>query len=264
MKGRILIIAGSDPSGGAGIQADIKTVTALGGYGASAITAITVQNTMGVTGVHPVPVDLIKAQIDAVMGDIGADAIKIGMIGDSASALMLADFLAGVSIPVVLDPVLGATSGDRLAGDDVASVILEKLSPHVSLLTPNADELAALAGGAVPNTPDEMAELGEKLFRSIGTPLLLKGGHLEGDELVDRLVSEEPVRAFRHKRIETTSTHGTGCTLASAIAIFLAQGLSLSVAVERAIDYVHGAIKAAPGYGEGQGPLNHSWQYPQQ
>ena len=260
MQGRVLIIAGSDPSGGAGVQADIKTVTALGGYAAAAITALTVQNTKGVTGVHPVAPDVIRAQIIAVLEDIGADAIKIGMIGDRAAGVAIADALVefAATIPVILDPVLVATSGDALAGDDMPALLLERLVPIAAVVTPNAEEAAVLAGFDVASSL-ELVAAGQALIRRGATAALVKGGHLDGDDIEDALVTLDGARLFRHPRIETTSTHGTGCALASAVATGLAQGAPLAAAVKRAIDYVHEAIKTAPGFGRGAGPLNHAW-----
>ena len=257
MQGRVLIIAGSDPSGGAGIQADIKTVTALGGYAATAITAITVQNTKGVTAVHPVAADVIAAQVEAVVDDIGADAIKIGMIGDVETAeIILSALRAYPDIPVVLDPVLVATSGDALAKDGVAVVIKEKLTPLSAVITPNTEEVAALTGVTVTDRDTKIAA-GEALVAAGAGAALVKGGHLQGDTVEDALITPEGARIFSNPRIETTSTHGTGCTLASAIATGLAQGMALQSAVKRAIGYVQMAIKTAPGYGAGCGPLNH-------
>ncbi|WP_428407747.1 bifunctional hydroxymethylpyrimidine kinase/phosphomethylpyrimidine kinase [Hyphococcus sp.] len=259
LKGRVLIIAGSDPSGGAGIQADIKTVTALGGYAAAAITALTVQNTKGVSAVHAVAPDIIAAQIEAVMEDIGADAIKIGMIGDVETAAVIDTALRKYSgVPVVLDPVLIATSGDALAKDGVAAFIKEKLSALSTVLTPNIDEAAALTGMEI-ETRDAMITAGEALVALGAKAALVKGGHMSGETVEDALVSAEGARIFSNPRIDTTSTHGTGCTLASAIATGLAQGLALQTAVKRAVDYVHKAIATAPGYGVGHGPLNHAW-----
>lgn len=259
MKGRVLIIAGSDPSGGAGIQADIKTVTALGGYAATAITAITVQNTRGVSAVHPVPPDVIAAQIEAVMSDVGADAVKIGMIGDKATARVIEHTLREYSdVKVVLDPVLVATSGDMLAKDGVAAFIREKLAPLAAVITPNKAEAEALAGVVVTNR-NEMIEAGNALLSLGAKAALVKGGHMSGGDVEDVLVTCDGVQSFRNERIDTTSTHGTGCTLASAIATGLAQGMPLNAAVERAINYVHQAIRTAPGYGGGHGPLNHTW-----
>lgn len=263
MKGRVLIIAGSDPSGGAGVQADIKTVTALGGYAAAAVTALTVQNTRGVTGVMAVPPEFIRDQIVAILSDIGADAIKIGMIGESAAAEAIADVLAGMAqgVPIVLDPVLIATSGDALAGEGVAALIRDRLMPMATLATPNSDELAALTGLAVRSTEDAM-RAAEALFRrSPPAALLAKGGHIPGADVVDLLFERgerSPTASFRHPRIATTAGHGTGCTLASAIATGLAQGRAFKPSIERAIAYVREALAAAPGFGAGVGPLGHA------
>lgn len=259
MKGRVLIIAGSDPSGGAGIQADIKTVTALGGYAATAITALTVQNTLGVRAVHPVSPDIIKAQIDAVMDDIGADCIKIGMIGDVATATVISDFLTGLpkSISVVLDPVLVATSGDALASDGVAGFIRDTLMPLATVITPNSEELAVLTERAVKNETDLRAAA-ERLLGNGAKAVLAKGGHLSGDNIVDILVERDRAHRFEHPRLETRATHGTGCTLASAVATGLAQEMTLGVATKRAVQFVALAIKFAPGFGGGHGPLNHA------
>ena len=260
MQGRVLIIAGSDPSGGAGVQADIKTVTALGGYAAAAITSLTVQNTRGVTAAHPVEPAIIRDQILAVLDDIGADAIKIGMIGARAAAIAIADALVefAATIPIVLDPVLVATSGDALAEDGMPALLLERLAPLAAIVTPNAEEAARLTGIAV-NSSDDLVAAGTALIRRGATAALVKGGHLKGDIVEDALVTLDGARIFRNPRIETTSTHGTGCTLASAVATGIAQGLPLAAAVKRAIDYVQEAIRTAPGFGTGSGPLNHAW-----
>lgn len=259
MKGRVLIVAGSDPSGGAGLQADIKTVTALGAYAAAAVTAITVQNTRGVSAVHAVPPAVIVDQIAAVLDDIGADAIKIGMIGEEAAAHALADLLRSRArdIPVVLDPVLVATSGDALAGEGVAGVILNELLPLAAIVTPNAEEAAALTGIDV-RDEGGLAQAGAALIEAGAATALVKGGHLAGDDVTDVLVTSGAATTFRNRRIETTSTHGTGCSLASAIAAGLAQGMPLEEAVARAITYVREALRTAPGYGGGCGPLNHA------
>lgn len=259
MKGRILIIAGSDPSGGAGLQADIKTVTALGAYAAAAVTAITVQNTRGVSAVHPVSPGIIRDQIVAVLDDIGADAIKIGMIGEEAAALVLADVLRerASGIPIVLDPVLVATSGDALAGEGVAGIILKALVPLAALVTPNTEEAAALTG--LPARDEaELARACEALREAGAAAALVTGGHLKGDMVEDVLATAGGAKVFRNPRIMTNSTHGTGCTLASAVATGLAQGLALEASVARAIAYVREAIRAAPGLGKGRGPLNHA------
>lgn len=259
MKGRVLIIAGSDPSGGAGVQADIKTVTALGGYAAAAVTALTVQNTRGVTGVHAVQPEIIAAQIDAVMEDIGADAVKIGMIGgvEAAAAIHAALLRWGETIPVVLDPLLASTSGEALAGKGVAEAIMTRLAPSLALMTPNVDEASQLTGLAVDDRAS-MTRAGEAVLAAGAGAALVTGGHLQSDPLEDVLVSPSGTRIFFSPRIETTSTHGTGCTLASAIATGFAQGLSLEPAIERAVAYVQGAVRDAPGYGGGRGPLNHA------
>jgi len=263
MKGRILIIAGSDPSGGAGVQADIKTVTALGGYAATAITALTVQNTLGVKSVYPVAPDVIRKQIDAVVEDIGVDAVKIGMIGERDAAAVVADALAEIGqagAPIVLDPVLRATSGGALAADGVGAMLLNDLAPHAAVITPNLDELFALAALAGLNNAqgDPIALAGLlQAERGLG-PILVKGGHGDGNILTDALVVEGDVTRFSHARQETTSTHGTGCTLASAIATSLAQGMPLEASTKRAIDFVQKAIVTAPGFGTGAGPLNHT------
>ena len=258
MRGRVLIIAGSDPSGGAGLQADIKTVTALGGYGATAITAITVQNTKGVTAVEAVSPAVIKAQIEAVMDDIGADAIKIGMIGSLDTAKVIERALKNYdAVPVVLDPVLVATSGDALAADGVAAFIKDRLAPLAAVITPNTDEASALTGIDVLDRESQIAA-GEALVVKGARAALVKGGHMTGETVEDALVTPDGARIFSTPRIDTTSTHGTGCTLASAIATGLAQEMALQSAVKRAIDYVQTAIKTAPGYGAGSGPLNHA------
>jgi hydroxymethylpyrimidine/phosphomethylpyrimidine kinase len=260
LKGRVLIIAGSDPSGGAGVQADIKTVTALGGYAAAAITALTVQNTIGVKSVYPVSPELIRDQIAAVLEDIGADAIKIGMIGERAAGVAIADALLELAptVPLVLDPVLVATSGDPLADAAIPSLLLERLVPISAVVTPNAHEAARLADVVIKNA-DDMKAAGAALVRRGATAALVKGGHLEGDVVEDALVTLEGIRMFKSPRITTTSTHGTGCTLASAIAVGIAQEMPLAAAVKRAIGYVHEAIRTAPGLGRGCGPLNHAW-----
>ncbi len=260
MRGRVLIIAGSDPSGGAGAQADIKTVTALGGYAAACITSLTVQNTRGVTGVHAVQAELIRKQIIAVLEDIGADAIKIGMIGEREAGVAIADTLVdyAAAIPVVLDPVLNASSGDALAADGIPALLLERLVPLAAIVTPNSEEATRLTGLSI-KTSNDLVAAGTALIQRGATAALVKGGHLQGDTVEDALVTLDGARIFRNPRIDTTSTHGTGCTLASAVATGIAQGLPLAAAVKRAIDYVQEAIRTAPGYGAGHGPLNHAW-----
>jgi len=259
VKGRVLIIAGSDPSGGAGIQADIKTVTALGGYAAAAITALTVQDTTGVKDVHGVASEVVAAQARAALEDIGADAVKIGMLGSRENARAVAELLAPYAneIPIVIDPVLAATSGDALAEEGVARSLRERLFPLAALVTPNAPEAAALTGLEVSAT-DHLAPAGAMLLALGAKAALVKGGHLSDREVTDVLVTADGARPFRSPRLDTTSTHGTGCTLASAVAVGLAQGLPLERAVARARLYVYEAIRRAPGYGRGAGPLDHA------
>jgi len=257
-QGRVLIIAGSDSGGGAGIQADIKTVTALGGYAAAAITAITVQNTLGVAAVHPVPLDIIEAQARAVLDDIGADAIKTGMLGDAASVDMIARLLAEAGVPAVVDPVMIAKRGAALLDPAAVAAVRERLVPRATLLTPNAPEAEALTGIAVAS-PDDQRRAGAALLEAGAGAVLMKGGHVPGDRVVDFLFTPEGECAFEAARIDTRHTHGTGCTLASACAAGLAQGLTLVDAVARAWAYVQEAIAHAPGFGAGHGPLDHAW-----
>jgi hydroxymethylpyrimidine/phosphomethylpyrimidine kinase len=256
--GRVLIIAGSDSGGGAGVQADIKTITALGGYAATAITAITVQNTLGVTGVHPVPPEVIAAQARAVLSDIGADAIKTGMLGDAATVELVAALLDEAGVPAVIDPVMVAKGGASLLATDAVAAVRTLLVPRAALLTPNAPEAAALTGLSVATT-DDLRRAGEALLAAGAKAVLMKGGHVAGERVVDVLMTPAGETAFEGERIESRHTHGTGCTLASACAVGLAQGLPPTAAVARAWDYVHEAILRAPGLGAGQGPLDHGW-----
>jgi hydroxymethylpyrimidine/phosphomethylpyrimidine kinase len=253
---RILIIAGSDCSGGAGIQADIKTVTALGGYAMSAITAITVQNTLGVSDVHAVPAAIVSGQIDACLSDIGADCIKLGMLLNADIIRAVSDAIRDAAVPVILDPVMIATSGARLLNEDALDALGE-LMRSAALITPNIPEASFLTGMPV-TTPEEMLIAARQLqFMTGGTAVLLKGGHLEGDEVKDLLLQEGEAFWFSSAKIETPHTHGTGCTLASAIATIGAKGNPLHTAVRDARDYVQEAIRSAPGFGAGHGPLNH-------
>ncbi|WP_395445659.1 bifunctional hydroxymethylpyrimidine kinase/phosphomethylpyrimidine kinase [Caulobacter sp. UC70_42] len=258
-RGRVLVIAGSDSGGGAGIQADIKTVTALGGYAATAITAVTVQNTLGVTGVHPIPLEVIAAQARAVLDDIGADAIKTGMLGDVGVVETVASAIdhAG-QIPVVVDPVMIAKGGAPLLAEAAIGAVKSLMIPRAALLTPNAPEAAALTGLSV-ETTDDLRRAGEALLTLGAKAVLMKGGHVPGERVVDVLMTAEGETTFEGERIETRHTHGTGCTLASACATGLAQGLSLNAAVARAWNYVHEAMLRAPGFGAGHGPLDHGW-----
>ena len=258
-QGRVLVIAGSDSGGGAGIQADIKTITALGGYAATAITAVTVQNTLGVTGVHPIPLDVIAAQARAVLDDIGADAIKTGMLGDVAVVETVAAAIdhAG-QVPAVVDPVMVAKGGAPLLAEAAIGAVKALMIPRAALLTPNAPEAAALTGLAVETTGD-LRRAGEALLALGAKAVLMKGGHVAGERVVDVLMTAEGETTFEGERIETRHTHGTGCTLASACAAGLAQGLPLEQAVARAWNYVHEAMLRAPGFGGGHGPLDHGW-----
>lgn len=245
MTARVLIIAGSDSGGGAGIQADIKTVTMLGGHAMTAITAITAQNTLGVHAVLPLPLDMVEAQFRAVVDDIGVDAVKLGMLGTPGLVETVARLLATLppGVPVVFDPVIIATSGDALSAEGTAAA-MRRILPLSALVTPNLPELAALGG--------EAAILTE------APALLIKGGHGEGPTIVDRLLTRAgEIARWEGARIETTSTHGTGCTLASAIATGLGQGMTLTTAIDRARLFVRAALAAAPGLGGGHGPMGH-------
>lgn len=256
--GRVLIIAGSDSGGGAGIQADIKTVTALGGYAATAITAVTVQNTLGVTGVHAVPPAVVEAQARAVLDDIGADAVKTGMLGDTEMVERVAAILDTVRVPVVVDPVMVAKGGASLLSPGAVDAVRTLMIPHAAVLTPNAPEAEALSGLPV-HTTDDLRRAGERLLALGAKAVLMKGGHVEGDTVVDVLMTPDGETSFEGERLDTRHTHGTGCTLASAVAAGLAQGLSLTEAVARAWAYDHEAMRQAPGFGAGHGPLDHGW-----
>lgn len=258
IRGRVLIAAGSDSGGGAGIQADIKTVTALGGYAMTAITALTAQNTKGVFGVHPVPIPFLRQQLDLLFDDLGADVIKTGMLHSGPVIDTIVDVIEekAMHIPLVVDPVMVAKGGHPLLDPDAMQVLKARLILRAHLLTPNLPEAELLTGMTIKDV-DDMHHAAEMLL-SLGPPaVLLKGGHLSSDTVVDLLATEDGVREFKSPRISGTSTHGTGCTLASAIATGLAQGLAVEKAVERARKYVMSAIATAPGYGAGHGPLNH-------
>lgn len=262
---RVLSIAGSDSGGGAGIQADLKTCAALGCYGMTAIAAITVQNTLGVTGIHGVPLDIVRGQIDAVVQDIGVDAVKIGMLATPDVVSVVADAIRRHQIRnVVLDPVMVATSGDRLIVPETAQALVQELFPLATVITPNLDEAALLLGRSI----DGIAALDEAVsdLLALGAPaVLLKGGHLSGDLVMDVLGQQGQAAGdylrLQSQRILTHNGHGTGCTLSSAIASFLAQGLALEAAVTEARRYILGAIEAgAEVYtGKGHGPLNHGY-----
>jgi len=260
---RILSIAGSDSGGGAGIQADIKTITMLGGHAMTAITAITAQNTLGVVDIMPVPTATVLAQIEAVASDIGIDAVKIGMIGSAETASIIADFFAhsplvrdGRELPVVFDPVMIATSGSVLA-DQATIAAFKRLMAIATLVTPNAPELAALMGLAV-DSEAQLETAARALAERHGIAVLAKGGHLAGETLTDLLIGRDGrLTRWTSERIETRHSHGTGCTLSSAIATELAFGRTLPEAVERARSYVRAAMLAAPGLGQGHGPMGH-------
>lgn len=255
-------IAGSDSSGGAGIQADLKTFAALRVYGASVITALTAQNTMGVQGIHDVPADFISAQIDSVFSDLAVTAVKIGMLSQvgviEAVAAGLARHAAG--IPIVLDPVMVATSGDRLITDEAVEAIRRHLLPIVDLVTPNLPEAATLIDEPVATSENGAVGQGRRLLAMGARAVLIKGGHAEGTESVDHLMSADgTMRRFAAQRIATRNTHGTGCTLSAAVAAGLARGLPLAEAVAKAKRYVTAAINAADAatVGRGHGPVHH-------
>jgi hydroxymethylpyrimidine/phosphomethylpyrimidine kinase len=258
----VLTIAGSDPSGGAGIQADLKTVLALGGHGMSVLTALTVQNSTGVAGWWPVPVELVRGQFRAVVDDIGVDAVKTGMLGESATVAAVAALLEPLhraGVPIVVDPVLAASTADPLASADLAVALREHLLPLATVVTPNLGEAAALAGVRV----DTEAELGPAAAALLAVGprwVLLKGGHLPGDA-VDLLTDGETRMFLRARRSPNRNTHGTGCTLASAVATQLAIGCTVPEAVRTAKDWVTAAIEAGFPAGSGAGPVDHGWRW---
>jgi hydroxymethylpyrimidine/phosphomethylpyrimidine kinase len=259
VNGRVLIIAGSDSGGGAGIQADIKSVTAMGAFATTAITALTAQNTEGVHGVVPIEPAFIIQQIEVVLSDIGADAIKTGMLHSAEVIAAVATSLRvrARGAPLVVDPVMVAKGGHRLLLGDAEAALRDTLLPMAALVTPNLPEAEVLSGLPVRAEAD-MRRAAERLMRLGASAVLMKGGHLEGDRVVDLLFHEGRMERFEDARIASRSTHGTGCTLASAIAAGLAQNMSLVDAVARARTFVRKAIETAPGYGRGHGPLNHA------
>jgi hydroxymethylpyrimidine/phosphomethylpyrimidine kinase len=255
---RLLIIAGSDSSGGAGLQADIKTAAAFHTYAMTAVTAVTVQNTKGVSAVHPVPPAIVNAQIVACLSDIGADAIKIGMLGSAPVVKAVAEALAkhAKRIPIVLDPVMSAKGGKPLLAASAVAAFQKHLLPLATLVTPNLPETKALTG--VKGTKTKDVERAARLLMQMGAKAaLIKGGHATGATIDDVLVWERGVEVFAFPRVKTKHTHGTGCTLSTAIACGLARGDSLPLAVGRAREFVQKAIETAPGLGRGHGPLNH-------
>jgi hydroxymethylpyrimidine/phosphomethylpyrimidine kinase len=259
-----LTIAGSDSSGGAGIQADLKTFAACGVYGASAITALTAQNTLGVAAIHPVPADFVTAQIDAVFEDLDVKAVKIGMVAQHA---VIDAIVAGLErwspTHVVLDPVMVATSGDRLLAPDAVAALRTKLIPRACIITPNLPEAAALLDAPVATDAAEIENQGRRLLALGARAVLIKGGHGQGAESIDYLVTADGVVALAAPRIASTSTHGTGCSLSSAVAAGLAKGEDLQTAVRGAKTYVTAAITAAHrlDVGRGHGPIHHFYRF---
>jgi hydroxymethylpyrimidine/phosphomethylpyrimidine kinase len=259
VKGRVLVVAGSDSGGGAGIQADIKTVTMLGAFAATAITALTAQNTEGVFGVLPIDPAFIRQQMEVVLDDIGADAIKTGMLHDEGVIDTVASVLEerAATVPLVLDPVMVAKGGAPLIEMSAIDAMKRRLIPRATVLTPNLPEAAILLGRTIAGVA-AMREAARELLALGCRAVLLKGGHLEGDTVHDLLATAAGIREWQSPRIDTRHTHGTGCTLASAIAAGLAQSMTVEASVERARDYVLKAIASAPGFGRGHGPLDHA------
>ena len=252
-----LTIAGSDSGGGAGIQADLKTFHQYGVFGTSVIVAVTAQNTTGVRDIHTVPEPSITAQLDAVAGDLPPAAVKTGMLPDIATIERVAERISFFEwSPLVVDPVMVATAGDRLQVEGAVDTVRRTLLPHATVVTPNLAEAAMLSGLDVDDEPS-MMDAGRKILQTGAEAVLVTGGHLAADTIVDVLIGREWTRRFTNPRLDTTSTHGTGCTLSAAITANLALGLDVPRAVERAIDFVHRAIGEAPGLGSGHGPLNH-------
>ncbi|MBK8183820.1 MAG: bifunctional hydroxymethylpyrimidine kinase/phosphomethylpyrimidine kinase [Candidatus Competibacteraceae bacterium] len=258
MSGRVLIVAGSDSGGGAGIQGDLKTVTALGGYAATAITALTAQNTQGVFGIIGVEPAFIAQQMQLVLKDIGADCIKTGMLHNAAVIETVVEVLdrAANGIPLVVDPVMYAKAGDCLLDPAAIETLNRRLLPRATIITPNVRE-AEMLSGLIIRHPADLAAAARQMLELGPAAILAKGGHLIGDTVTDWLVWRQGSKAFTAPRSTSRNTHGTGCALASAIATGLAQGMTLNAAVERALAYVREAIRTAPGFGKGCGPLNH-------
>ncbi len=259
MRGRVLICAGSDSGGGAGIQADIKTVTMLGAYATTAVTALTAQNTQGVFGVIAVPPAFVRQQMTLVLGDIGADAIKTGMLHDAATIETVAAVIEerAPGIPLVVDPVMAASTGASLLDPHALDILKSRLIARAAIITPNIPEAEALLGRRIRDAA-AMEDAARALLALGAHAVLLTGGHLESDDITDVLATPRTLDRFTAPRIHTAHTHGTGCTLASALAAGLAQGMALQAAVTRAREYVRRAIETAPGLGHGRGPLNHA------
>ncbi len=260
-RGRVLVIAGSDSGGGAGIQADIKAITAMGGFAMTAVTAITVQDTLAVHSVWPVPVDAVIGQIRVTLADLGADVIKTGMLGDRALVEAIAEELdarAAGAMPRVIDPVMVSSSGDRLLPNSAIDTIRTLLVPHAALVTPNAWEAEILTRKSV-DSVDGQRRAAERLLEAGARGALVKGAHVEGDVIVDVLQTVDGEWLFEGPRIDTKNTHGTGCTLAASIAARIAQGALLPQAVEEAREYLIEAIRRSPGFGAGHGAVDHAW-----
>lgn len=258
----MLTVAGSDPSGGAGIQADLKTATTLGTYGAAVITSLTVQNTTGVSGIYPIPGDFVAQQYRSVLSDLDVRAVKIGMLGTAEVVSALAESMREYPVPhVVLDPVMVAASGDRLVPLDAISAIRDELLPLATVVTPNLAETAVLLDEPTPKTVEQMISSARRLVAYGSQSALVKGGHLRQGNSIDVLADETGAREFTASRVDTPNTHGTGCTLSSAIAAYLALGRELPAAVEGAKEYISAALRSAAGWrlGAGSGPVDHLW-----
>jgi len=262
---KALTIAGSDSGGGAGIQADIKAFSANGVYGMSAITAITAQNTKGVTGIHPVPEEIIKSQITAVMDDIGTDAIKIGMLHSSKVIQAVVETLKKYNSPnIVIDPVMVATSGDKLLQDEAIETLIKEMLPIATVITPNLPEAEIILGHKI-KTEEQFFEAARELSKTKAKAVLLKAGHFQSEKLTDVLyISEtDEIIEIPGKRIKTKNTHGTGCTLSSAIAAQLAHGFDLKTAIQKGVEYIHQSIQAGSDFqlGSGHGPVHHFYNF---
>jgi hydroxymethylpyrimidine/phosphomethylpyrimidine kinase len=256
MIGRVLCIGGTDSGCGAGIQADVKTVMALGGYATTAITMLTAQDTLRIKRTLSIPLDFLRDQIEMLLGDIGADAVKTGVLVDEATIALVAEMIASTGLPMVIDPIIVATTGAQLLAPGAMTMLTRVLLPAAALITPNVPEAEVLAGMAIPDI-DAMHRAADALL-TLGVPaVLLKGGHMPGDVVTDLLATPDGETVFEYPRIVSRHTHGTGCTLASAIATGLAQGMTLQAAVERGRRYIQAAIASAPGLGAGFGPMNH-------
>ncbi len=256
MKGRVLVVAGSDSGGGAGIEADIKTATALGAYAATAITALTVQNTQGIARVMAVPADFVAQAMAAVLRDIGADAVKTGMLVDAATVAAVADTLDQIApeVPLIVDPVMVSSSGTRLLSEDAIEVLKRRLIARAAAVTPNIPEAEILLGRRITDVAEAATAL-----RALGPRVVvITGGHGAGPTVRDVIADEAGIAALEAPRVDTTSTHGTGCAFASAVAVGIAQGMEARAAVARAHRFVQQALRTAPSFGHGHGPLNHT------